>query len=164
MCNARFGERGPNLGGQRLVGFQQNFSGLAVYQIGNRVRAFEIGQRHVRRGHLGLDQFLVQSLGDALVRAHQHFLALGILDFVGQLAVDQAFGKIPMQVAVKSNAQRNSLHLIEGAQNSPRWTFHAQRAQENGQPRNLRLRGQMRNAYKIFFGVVSLRISTHEPR
>ena len=125
--DARFGERSPDLGGQRLVGFEQHFAGLPVHQIGDGVGAFEIRDGNVRGGHLGLDQFLVERFGDALVRADQHFVALGILDFVGQLAVDQPFGKIPVQVAV---AQRDALDLVEGAQNFL-VRLHAQRAQEN---------------------------------
>ena len=125
--DARFGERSPDFGGQRLVGFEQDFSGLPVHEIGDGVGALEIRDGNVRGGNLGLDEFLVQRFGDALVRADQHFVALGILDFVGQLAVDQPFGKIPVQVAV---AQRDALDLIERAQNFL-VGLHAQRAQEN---------------------------------
>ena len=38
----------PDFRRQRLVGFQQNFAGLPVDQVADRVRAFEIGQRHAR--------------------------------------------------------------------------------------------------------------------
>ena len=55
------------------------------------------------------------------------FAGLGMLDFVRQLAVDQAFGKIPVKIAV---AQRDALHLIERAQNFF-IRLHAQSAQEN---------------------------------
>ena len=125
--DARFGERSPDFGGQRLVGFEENFSGLPVHEIGDGVGAFEIRDGNVRGGDLGLDEFLVERFGDALVRADQHFVALGILDFVGQLAVDQALGKVPVQVAV---AQRDALDLIERAQDFL-VRFHAQGAQEN---------------------------------
>ena len=40
--DARFGKRRPDFGGQRLVGFEQHFAGLAVHQIGDGVGAFEI--------------------------------------------------------------------------------------------------------------------------
>ena len=43
--DARFGERSPDFRGQRLVGFEQHFAGLAVHQIGDGVGAFEIRQR-----------------------------------------------------------------------------------------------------------------------
>ena len=52
---------------------------------------------------------------------------LRILDLVRQLAVDQAFGKVPVQIAV---AQRDALDLVEGAQNFF-VRLHAQGAQEN---------------------------------
>ena len=125
--DARFGERSPDFGGQRLVGFEQNFSGLPVHEIGDGVGALEIRDGNVRGGNLGLDEFLVERFGDALVRADQHFVVLGTLDFVGQLAVDQAFGKVPVQVAV---AQRDALDLVERAQNFF-VRLHAQGAQEN---------------------------------
>jgi hypothetical protein len=57
----------------------------------------------------------------------QHFVALRILDFVGQLAVDQPLGNVPVQIAV---AQGDSLNLVKGPQNFL-VRFHAQRAQEN---------------------------------
>ncbi len=83
------------------------------------------GNVHLR--HLGLDQFLVERLGDAPVRRDQHFSAARVLDLVRKLAIHQAFGKVPVELAV---AQRDALDLIEGAQN----VFvglHAQRAQED---------------------------------
>ena len=42
LGDARFGERCPDFGGQRLVGFEQNFAGLAIDEIRDGVRAFEI--------------------------------------------------------------------------------------------------------------------------
>ena len=41
--DAGFAERRPDFGGQRLVGFEQHFAGLAVHQVGDGVGAFEIG-------------------------------------------------------------------------------------------------------------------------
>ena len=51
----------------------------------------------------------------------------GLLDLVRQLAIDDARRNVPVEILV---AQRNALHLIEGAQD----VFvglHAQRAQED---------------------------------
>ena len=52
---------------------------------------------------------------------------LRMLDFLRELAVDQAFGNVPEEIAV---AQRNALHLVEGAQHVF-IRLHSQRAQEN---------------------------------
>ena len=72
----RFGERLPEFGRQRLVGFQQNFAGLPVDDVGHAVRAFEVRQRRANLRNLGLDQFLEEIFGDALVRADNHFFGL----------------------------------------------------------------------------------------
>ena len=75
--DAGFGKRRPDFGGQRLVGFEQHFAGLAVHQIGDGVGAFEVG--HATRapaGTLALTSSLYSGFGDALVRADQHFVAL----------------------------------------------------------------------------------------
>ena len=71
------GKRRPDLRGQRLVGFEQHFAGLAIDQIGDGVGAFEVGERNVHLGDLGLYQFLVERLGDAPVRRDQHFVGSG---------------------------------------------------------------------------------------
>ena len=50
-----------------------------------------------------------------------------MLDFFRELAINQAFGNVPVEIAV---AERNALHLIEGAQDVF-IRLHSQRAQEN---------------------------------
>ena len=67
-------KRLPEIGGERLVGFEQNFAGLAIDDVGDAVGAFEIGQRRANLRDFGLDQFLEEVVGDALVRADNHFL------------------------------------------------------------------------------------------
>ena len=126
--DAGLSERRPDFRRERFIGFEQHFAGLPVYQVRDRVSAFQIGDAHMSGGNLGLHQFLVDRFGDALVRADQHFIGLGILDFVRQLAVDQALGNIPVQVAV---AQCDALDLIKRAQHFL-VRFHAQGAQEDG--------------------------------
>ena len=76
--DARFGKRLPEFGGQRLVGFQQDFAGLAVDDVGDAVGAFEVGQCRANLRDLRLDQFLEEIFGDALVRADDHFSGLRI--------------------------------------------------------------------------------------
>ena len=56
----RFGKRLPEVGGQGLVGFEQNFAGLAVDNVGDAVSAFEVGQSSANLGDFGLDEFLAQ--------------------------------------------------------------------------------------------------------
>ena len=126
--DARFGQSRPDFGGQRAVGFEQHFAGLAIDQVGDRVGALEIGQGYVHLGHLGFHQFLVERFGDAPVRGDEHVIALRALDLVRNLAVDQAFGKVPVEIAI---AQRDAFRLIERAQNFF-IRLHAQRAEENG--------------------------------
>src|SRR6266550_3825537 len=53
--DAAFGKRLPELGGQRLVGFQQDFPGLAIDDIGDAVGALQVGQRGAHLGNLRLD-------------------------------------------------------------------------------------------------------------
>src|SRR6202035_4380306 len=109
------------------VGFQQNFAGLAIDDVGDAIGAFQVGQRRANLRNFGLDQFLEEVIGDALVRADNHFFGFRIANFVRELAVDDAWRNVPEHFLV---AQRNALHLVEGAQN----VFvglHAQRAKEN---------------------------------
>src|SRR6266849_4557408 len=125
--DAGFGKRLPHIGGERLVGFQQNFAGLAVDDVRDAVRAFQVRQRRAHLRNLGLDQFLEQIFGDALVRSDNHILGTRIPDLVGELAVHDSGRNVPVQVFV---AHRNALDLVERAQD----VFvglHAQRAQEN---------------------------------
>src|SRR5262249_35112711 len=118
----------PEVSGQRLVGLEQNFAGGSVDDIGNAEGAFEVSKGRANLADLGLDEFLKERFGNALVRADDDFLALGIADFVGQFAVHKARRNVPEQVFI---AQGNPLHLIEGAENFL-VGLHAQRAQKNG--------------------------------
>ena len=153
--DAGIAERRPDLRGQRLVGFEQHFAGLPVHQIRDRVGALEIRNALRARRAPWPYQFLVQRFRDALVRADQHFVALRILDLMRQLAVDQPFGKIPVQLAV---AQRDALDLVEGAKNFL-VGLHAQGAQEN-RPEELALAvdADVENVLRVVLEF------THEPR
>src|SRR6266705_467904 len=128
FCNAAFGECLPELRGQWLIGFEQNFSRLAVDDVGDAVSAFEVGQGGANLGNFRLDQFLEEILGDALVRTDNHFIRFRIADFVGQLALHDSRRNVPEEVLVP---KRDTLHLIEGTQNIL-VGLHAQRAQEDG--------------------------------
>src|SRR5882757_2536309 len=109
--DAALGKRLPEIGGQRLVGLEQDFTGLAVDDVGHAVSALEVGKGRANLGDLGLDQFLEEGFGDALVRADDHFFRLGIADFVGQLAVHDTRRNVPEQFLV---AQGNPFHLVKG--------------------------------------------------
>ncbi len=127
FSDARFGKRLPHIRRDRLIGFEQDFAGLAIDHVGDAVRAFEVRQRRANLRNLGLDQLFEKVFGDALVRADKHFFCARVLDLVRELAVHDSRRHIPEQVFV---AQGNALHLVESAQN----VFiglHAQRAQEN---------------------------------
>src|SRR6202167_2787878 len=121
------GDRCPHFRGQRLVGFQQHFAGLAIHQLAYGYRSFQVGHADFGLGDARLHQFLVEWLGDALVRAHQRLARFRVLDFLGQLAVNQAFRSVPVKLAF---AQRNPLDLIERAQDVF-VRLETQRAQEN---------------------------------
>ena len=122
-----FANRTPHFRRQRLIGFQQNFAGLPVHQLADGDRAFQIGRTDFRLCHARLGQFLVQRLADAFVRAHQHVPRFRVLDFLRQLAIDQALRNVPEKLAI---FQRNALHLIERPQNVF-IRFHSQRPKEN---------------------------------
>src|SRR6202035_284920 len=109
------------------VGFQQNFAGLAIDDVGDAIGAFQVGQRRANLRNFGLDQFLEEVVGDALVRADNHFFGFRIANFVSELAIDDARRNVPVHFLV---AQRNALHLIKGAQNVF-VGFHAQRAEKD---------------------------------
>src|SRR5882762_8561332 len=126
--DAALGKRLPEIGGQRLVGLEQDFAGLAIDDVGDAVSALEVGKSRANLGDLGLDQFLEEGFGDALVRADDHFFRLGIADFVGQLAVHDTLRNVPEQFLV---AQGNPFHLVKGAEDFF-IGLHAQRAQEDG--------------------------------
>src|SRR5258705_52143 len=102
--DATFGKSLPEFRGQRLIGFEQNFAGLAVDHVGDAVRAFEVGQCRANLRNFRLDQFLEEVFGDALVRADNHLIGFRIADFVGQLALNDARRNIPIEILV---AQRN---------------------------------------------------------
>ena len=53
--DAAFGKRLPELGGQRLVGFEQDFPSLAIDDIGDAVGPLQVGQRGAHLGNLRLD-------------------------------------------------------------------------------------------------------------
>src|SRR5208282_3201667 len=123
-----FRQLGPVVGGERLIGLEQHFAGLPVHDVGHGEGAFQVGQFRGYLGHPGLHQFLVQRFGDAPVGAHQRLVRLGVLDLVGELAVNQAFGKVPVEFPV---AQGNAIHLVEIAEDFL-VGLHAQGAQEDG--------------------------------
>ena len=125
--DSRFADRGPHFRRQRLVRFEQHFAGLPIHQLADRDCAFEIGDADFDLRHARLHQFLVERLGDALVRADQRLARLRMLDLVRELAVDQAFGSVPEEIAV---AQRDALDLVERAQDIL-IRLHSQRAQED---------------------------------
>ena len=77
----------PKFGGQRLVGFEQHLTGLPVDDVGDAIGAFEVSERRANLGNFGLDQFLKEVFGDALVRADNHLIGFRIANFVSQLAV-----------------------------------------------------------------------------
>src|SRR6202012_5221547 len=125
--DAGFAERLPEFRRKRLVRFEQDFAGLAIDDVGDAVGAFEVGQSGTNLRDLGLDEFLEEIFGDALVRADDHFFGLRIADFVRQLAIDDTGRNIPEEILV---AKRNALDLIEGAED----VFvglHSERAQED---------------------------------
>ncbi len=146
--DAAFGKGLPEVRGQRLVGFQQHFAGLAVDDVGDAVCALEVGKRGAHLGNLGFDEFLEERFGDALVRADNHFIRFGIADFVGQLAVHDSGRNIPVEVLV---AQRNPLDLVKGAQN----VFvglHSQRAQEDrAEELALAVDAHVKNVLRVVF-------------
>ena len=111
--DSRFADRRPHFRRQRLVRFEKHFAGLPVHQLADRDRALEIGNPGFHLRDPRLHQFLVQRLGDALVRANQRLAGLRMLDFSRELAVNQPFRRVPEKVAV---AQSNPLHLEERAQ------------------------------------------------
>src|SRR6266851_4050777 len=146
--NAAFGKRLPQLGSQRFIGFQQNLARLAVDDVGDAVSAFEVSKRCANLGNLRFDQFLEEILGDALMRADNHFIRFRIADFVRQLAVHDSGRDVPEKILV---AQRNALDLIEGAQN----VFvglHPQRAQEDrAQELALAVDAYVENVLRVVF-------------
>src|SRR5467141_349018 len=125
--DAAFGKRLPELGGQRLIGLEQNFAGLAVDDVGDAVSALEVHQGRAYLRNFRLDQFLEEIFGNALVRANNHFIRFRIADFVGQLAIHDSGRNVPEEVLL---AQRDALDLIKRAQNIF-VGLHAQRAQED---------------------------------
>src|ERR1700730_3278649 len=127
FSDAGFGKRLPEVSGQRLVGFEQDFAGLAIDDVGDAVSAFEIGERRANLRNFGLDQFLEEVVGDALVRADNHFFGFRIANFVSELAIDDTGRNVPVHFLV---AQGNAFHLVKGAKNIF-VGLHAQRAQEN---------------------------------
>ena len=82
------------------------------------------------------------------MRADDHFIRLRILDLVRQFAIDDAWRNVPVQILV---AQRNPLHLIEGAQD----VFvglHAQRAQEDrAEELTLAVDAHVQNVLRVVF-------------
>src|SRR5208283_1656124 len=75
-----------------------------------------------------LDEFLEESLGDALVSTDDDLFGLGITDFVGELTIHDAGRNVPEQILI---AQGNAFDLIEGAKDFL-IGLHAQRAKEDG--------------------------------
>ena len=144
--DSSFGNRSEHLGRERLVGFEQNFAGLSVHQLADGDGAFQIGWSNFHLRDARLAQLLEKRLGNALVRANQSFAGLGMLDFFRQLAVDQAFGKIPEKLAI---AQRNAFHLIERAQNVF-IRLHSQRAKEDrAQEFALAVDAHVQNVFRV---------------
>ncbi len=126
--DAALGKSLPEFGRQRLVGFQQNFTGLAVDHVGDAVGAFEVHQCRADLRDLGLDEFLEEIFCDAPVRADDYLLGARVADFVSQLAVHDARRNVPEKILV---AERDALDLIERAQDFF-IGLHSQRAQEDG--------------------------------
>jgi hypothetical protein len=125
--NSSFADGSKHFRRERLVGFEQYFAGLSVDKFADGNGAFKIGWSNLHLRYARLAKLLEKRLGNAFVRAHKSFARLGMLDFFRQLAIDQAFGKVPEKFAI---AQRNAFHLVEGAQNVF-IRFHSQRAKED---------------------------------
>src|SRR5271168_2572953 len=67
--DAGFGDRSPHLCSQRLVGFQQHFASLAIHQFAYGDGGFQVSHADFGLSDARLHQFLVEWLGDALVRS-----------------------------------------------------------------------------------------------
>src|SRR5579885_3292694 len=127
FVDARFGEGLPELRGERLVGFEKHFTGLTVHDVRDGVGAFEIGESGADLGNFRLDELLEEVFVDAFVRADDDLLGARILDFVGQLAVNEAGRNVPVEILV---AQGDAFDLVEGAENLL-VGLHAESAQED---------------------------------
>ncbi len=93
FSDAGFGKGLPEFGGQRLVGFEQNFTGLAIDDVGYAEGALEVGQRDADLGNLGFDELFKEIFGNALVCADNDFFRFGVADFVGKLAIQRCPAK-----------------------------------------------------------------------